>query len=93
MAKMGHRLPGNDREEGHYCGGTHTLTLSSRFLETPSLKKPEWSKSTSRTVDFPEQDESQGEITMAFVGPDYKEMETRKVFSYTFRCATFVDNK
>ncbi|KAG9018965.1 hypothetical protein FRB90_007729 [Tulasnella sp. 427] len=48
------------------------------FMETPSLKKPQVSKPLTEVIEFPEKDESQGEIAMSFVGPTYEDMITRK---------------
>ncbi|KAG8907247.1 hypothetical protein FRC01_007752 [Tulasnella sp. 417] len=48
------------------------------FMETPSLTQPQIQKPTTEVIDFPEKDESQGEIAMSFVGPTYNDMITRK---------------
>lgn len=50
-----------------------------RFLETPSMQRPDVKKPVKETIDFPEKDESLGEIQMAFVGPPTSEHLTRKV--------------
>ncbi|KAG8906618.1 hypothetical protein FRB99_006488 [Tulasnella sp. 403] len=48
------------------------------FLETPSIQKPAISATVSQVVEFPEKDESQGEIALAYVGPELTDMLTRK---------------
>ena len=39
------------------------------FLETPSAVRPPFTKTVRDSVEFPEQDESVGEIHLGFVGP------------------------
>ena len=39
------------------------------FLETPSANRPPFTKTVRDSLEFPEQDESVGEVHMAFVGP------------------------
>ncbi|KAG9001081.1 hypothetical protein FRB93_012461 [Tulasnella sp. JGI-2019a] len=48
------------------------------FMETPSIGLPKIGKPITATVDFPEKDESQGEIQMCFVGPPPKDILSRK---------------
>ncbi|KIK71096.1 hypothetical protein GYMLUDRAFT_147646 [Collybiopsis luxurians FD-317 M1] len=48
------------------------------FLETPSANMPSLSHSVSETVDFPEQDESVGELAINFLGPAPNEFLERK---------------
>lgn len=48
-------------------------------METPSITQPQISKAVTEVIEFPEKDESQGEIAMSFVGPTYDDMMTRKV--------------
>lgn len=39
------------------------------FLETPSAYRPPFSETITKTVEFPEKDESVGEVQIGFVGP------------------------
>lgn len=48
------------------------------FVETPSITQPQINRPLTEVIDFPEKDESQGEIAMSFVGPTYNDMITRK---------------
>ncbi|KAG8859116.1 hypothetical protein FRB96_004686 [Tulasnella sp. 330] len=48
------------------------------FMETPSAAIPKIDKPIIATVDFPEKDESQGEIQMCFVGPPTRDILSRK---------------
>ncbi|CUA75459.1 putative protein C3H1,02c [Schizosaccharomyces pombe 972h-] [Rhizoctonia solani] len=40
------------------------------FVETPSAQKPELKDVTKVTINFPEQDESSGQVVVSFQGPD-----------------------
>lgn len=48
------------------------------FLATPTAHNPPLEKSTKTSVDFPEKDESLGEIIIAFKGPAYTDFLERK---------------
>ncbi|KAG8964223.1 hypothetical protein FRC00_003325 [Tulasnella sp. 408] len=48
------------------------------FMETPSITQPQISKAVTEVIEFPEKDESQGDIAMSFVGPTYDDMIARK---------------
>jgi Zn-dependent M16 (insulinase) family peptidase len=49
------------------------------FVETASAKQPSLKGTTTATVDFPEQDESAGEISLSFQGPAPTEFTELKV--------------
>jgi Zn-dependent M16 (insulinase) family peptidase len=58
------------------------------FMETPSAEPPIISGMMSETVEFPEKDESSGELAIYFVGPRPQDRLTMKVsFSLAFRLA------
>lgn len=54
-------------------------------METPSKTQPQVTKPLTEVIEFPEKDESQGEIAMSFVGPTYEDMITRKVREHNSR--------
>ena len=58
------------------------------FLETPSVEPPVFRGMQSETVEFPEKDESTGELAVYFVGPPPQEQLTMKV-STSFRALTW----
>jgi hypothetical protein len=49
------------------------------FLETDSAKRGPIPKTIKETVEFPEKDESMGELVMAFMGPPPYNFLERKV--------------
>ncbi|KAK1232703.1 hypothetical protein PQX77_004179 [Marasmius sp. AFHP31] len=48
------------------------------FVETPSAKRPPFAKSIQENVEFPDQDESMGEVIINFLGPAPNEFLERK---------------
>jgi hypothetical protein len=50
------------------------------FLETASAKREPISKTIKDTVEFPEKDESMGELIMTFMGPPLRNFLELKVF-------------
>ena len=54
------------------------------FLETPSVIRPPFTKTVKEVVEFPEQDETVGEVHFGFVGPDPQDLTTSAV-SITIR--------
>lgn len=58
------------------------------FLETPSARQPNLKGVTKATVDFPEQDESAGEVGVSFQGPPpnaFTELKVSTIATYP-RC-------
>ncbi|KAF8761528.1 Insulinase (Peptidase family M16) [Rhizoctonia solani] len=51
-------------------GQVKPSTWKRPFIETPSAQKPALKGNTKATVDFPEQDESAGEVAVSFQGPE-----------------------
>ncbi|KAG6888680.1 hypothetical protein C0995_006670 [Termitomyces sp. Mi166 len=49
--------------------GPHPPGWKRPFVETPSANRPPIKETIKKTVEFPEKDESIGEITMSFLGP------------------------
>ncbi|CAE7156277.1 unnamed protein product [Rhizoctonia solani] len=50
-------------------GQTKPSTWKRPFIETPSAQKPDLKDVTKVTIDFPEQDESTGQVMISFQGP------------------------
>ncbi|KAG8691866.1 hypothetical protein FRC11_007225 [Ceratobasidium sp. 423] len=51
-------------------GQVKPSTWKRPFIETPSAQKPQFKGITKATVEFPEQDESAGEVMVSFQGPE-----------------------
>jgi Zn-dependent M16 (insulinase) family peptidase len=67
--------------------GPHPENWRRPFLETPSVEPPIIRGMMSETVEFPEKDESTGEVGMYFVGPRPQDQLTMKVrFPWSFCC-------
>jgi len=52
------------------------------FVETPSANRQPIAKDVSKVVEFPEKDESMGELVLSFAGPPHTHFLERKVSGY-----------
>lgn len=53
------------------------------FLETPSATRPTLKGTVEAVVEFPEQDESVGELLLGFMGPAVEQHSERKVCDFS----------
>jgi Zn-dependent M16 (insulinase) family peptidase len=53
-------------------------------LETPTVNRPPLERTVERVVEFPERDESVGELLLGFMGPPVEQHLERKVSSCSY---------
>jgi Zn-dependent M16 (insulinase) family peptidase len=68
--------------------GPHPPGWKRPFLETASAKRDPIAKTIKETVEFPEQDESVGELVLNFIGPPRNDYLTLTVYILLF-CLIF----
>lgn len=60
-------------KEHNQANGPKPAGWKRPFMETPSADKVAITQTKKDTVEFPEKDESMGEVMVSFVGPEYTE--------------------
>lgn len=65
-------------KHGH-ANGPRPTGWKRPFMETPSAEKFSFSEDKKATIEFPEKDESVGEVQIGFIGPPPTEFLTMKV--------------